>query len=124
MAVGTGLEPRRHGRRLAGALRRESEAGVLVAWKESGAKAGSQHPLPLQRDPGMLLAWAFRGLACPPLPTSWVPTRKPAKPRTGKKALLNPTASFNSPSAAGGTPRGLPCAAPLVCCEFQRPESL
>ena len=48
MAVGTGLEPRRHGRRLAGALRRESEAGVLVAWKESGARAGSQHPLPLQ----------------------------------------------------------------------------
>lgn len=48
MAVGTGLEPRRHCRHLAGALRRESEAGVLVTWKESGARASSQHPLPLQ----------------------------------------------------------------------------
>lgn len=124
MAVGTGLEPRCHSRRLAGALRRENEAGVLVTWKESRARAKSQHPLPLQRDPGSPLALAFRGPACLPLPTSWVPTRKPPKPRTGQKALLNPTDGFNSPSAAGEAPRGLPCVAPLVCCEFQRPESL
>lgn len=120
MAVGTGLEPWRHSRRRAGALRRESEAGVLVAWKESGARVSSQHPLPLQRDPGIPLALALRGPACLPLPTGWVPRRKLPKPRTRQKALLNP----NSPSAAGGAPRGLPCVAPLVCCEFQRPESL
>jgi len=124
VAVGTGLEPRRHGRRLASALRGQSEAGVLVAWKKSGARASSQHPLPWQRDPGIPSAPASRGPACLPLPTSWVPTRKPPKPRTGQKALLNPTASFDSPSAAGGAPRGLPCVAPLVCCEFQSPESL
>lgn len=92
---------------------------MLVAWKESGAGAESQHHLSFSKGPNMLLVLRFRGSACPPLPT-----RKPSKSRTGQKALHNLTASFNSPSAAGGVPRGLPCAVPLVCCEFQRPESL
>ena len=76
MAVGTGLEPRRRGRRLAGALWRESKARVLVTCKESRARASSQHPLPLQRDPGILLALAFRGPGCLPLPTNWVPHKE------------------------------------------------
>lgn len=74
MAVGTGLEPQSHSRHLAGTLRRESEAGVLVTWKESRARARSQHPLLLQRDSGILLALPFRLPACLTLPTSWVPT--------------------------------------------------
>lgn len=55
MAVGTGLQPRRHGRHLAGALRRQSKAGVLVTWKESRAGAESQHHLPFSKGPNVLL---------------------------------------------------------------------
>lgn len=110
MAVGTGLQPWHHGRHLAGTLRRQSKAGVLVACKESGAGAESQHQLPFSKGPNVLLVLRYRGSACPPLPK-----KKPPKTKIGQKVLLSPAAGFNSPSAAGGVPRGLPCAVPLVC---------
>lgn len=88
MAVGTGLEPRRHGRRLAGALWRESEARVLVTWKERGARAGPLHPRPLQSP--RRRAGTGRGPACPPLLPDGCPQGNCPSQGVGRKLCPTP----------------------------------